>query len=68
MPILTNQQRSAFSKGIAVVNDNLPLLDMLRQLADADPSLTERVQELEQRMSVLKLVSETALQIDRTVG
>jgi len=67
MPILTNSQRSALSRAEAAANDIRPQVEYLEKLAAVDPRIADRVQELRVRLDYLSLVSQTALQLDRTL-
>lgn len=63
--ILTPSQRRAMERGVATSNAVLPVLDMLRELAEHDPAIKQRHDDLRTQRDFLFNLSSKALQLDR---
>lgn len=66
--ILTPAQRRAMERGIATANEVLPRLDFLRELAEIDPGLKQRHDDLRTQRDFLHRLSTKAIELDRNSG
>lgn len=63
--ILTAAQRRTMERAVAVANEVLPRIEALKALAEVDPSLSQRHEDLRTQRDFLHRLATTALTLDR---
>jgi hypothetical protein len=60
-PVITPALEKALKKGLGVCSDKLPSLEYLKQLAKANPSIQDAVDELEIKHAALEQICRAGL-------